>query len=93
VVEVRVHLVDLLNAIPMLERNLVHSNRQHAAIVQAILAGDPVRARQAMEEHVDGTAALLRGFLGGAGDAGDPGDPGEASDGGPDKSDLDSLLP
>jgi GntR family transcriptional regulator, transcriptional repressor for pyruvate dehydrogenase complex len=93
VVEVRVHLVDLLNAIPMLERNLVHSNRQHAAIVQAILAGDPARARQAMEEHVDGTAALLRGFLGGAGDAGEPGGPGDASDGGPDKSDLDSLLP
>ena len=69
VVEVRVHLVDLLNAIPMLERNLVHSNRQHAAIVRAILTGDPDRARQAMEEHVDGTAALLRGFLGGAGDA------------------------
>jgi GntR family transcriptional repressor for pyruvate dehydrogenase complex len=92
VVEVRVHLVDLLNAIPMLERNLVHSNRQHAAIVQAILAGDPARARRAMEEHVDGTAALLRGFLGGAG-AGDPGDSGDAGDGGPDKSDLDSLLP
>jgi DNA-binding FadR family transcriptional regulator len=71
VVEVRVHLVDLLNAIPMLERNLVHSNLQHAAIVRAILTGDPDRARQAMEEHVDGTAALLRGFLGSASDAGD----------------------
>ena len=64
VVEVRVHLVDLLNAIPMLERNLVHSNIQHAGIVRAILAGDPDGARQAMEEHVEGTAALLRGFLG-----------------------------
>ncbi len=48
----------------MLERNLVHSNTQHAGIVQAILAGDPDGARQAMEEHVEGTAALLRGFLG-----------------------------
>ena len=87
VVEVRVHLVDLLNAIPMLERNLAHSNRQHAAIVRAILAGDPDQARLAMEEHVEGTAALLRGFLGGAGDAGEP----DGTE--PDKSDLDSARP
>jgi DNA-binding FadR family transcriptional regulator len=64
VVEARVQLVDLLNAIPMLRRNLEHANIQHAAIVRAILAGDPERARRAMEEHVAGTAALLRGFLG-----------------------------
>lgn len=64
VVEARVRLVDLLNAIPMLERNLEHANVQHTAIVRAILAGDPERARRCMEEHVAGTAALLRGFLG-----------------------------
>ncbi len=64
VVEARVRLVDLLNAIPMLETNLEHANLQHATIVRAILAGDPERARHAMEEHVAGTAALLRGFLG-----------------------------
>ncbi|SRR5216683_1492145 len=64
VVDVRVRLVDLLNAIPMLERNLVHSNAQHAGVVRAILAGDPDGARRAMAEHVEGTAALLRGFLG-----------------------------
>jgi DNA-binding FadR family transcriptional regulator len=95
VVEVRVHLVDLLNAIPMLERNLVHSNLQHTAIVAAILAGHPDQARQAMEEHVEGTAALLRGFLGAAGDAGDidDGEPEKADDGEPAKSDLDSLRP
>lgn len=63
VVDVRVRLVDLLNAIPMLERNLAHSNAQHAGIVRAILAGDPEGARLAMDEHVEGTAALLRGFL------------------------------
>ena len=63
VVEARVRLVDLLNAIPMLERNLEHANVQHAAIVRAILAGDPERARRVMAEHVAGTAALLRGFL------------------------------
>jgi GntR family transcriptional repressor for pyruvate dehydrogenase complex len=64
VVEARVQLVDLLNAIPMLSRNLEHANVQHTSIVRAILAGDPDRARRAMEEHVAGTAALLRGFLG-----------------------------
>jgi len=64
VVEARVALVDLLNAIPMLERNLEHANVQHAGIVRAILAGDAERARRAMAEHVAGTAALLRGFLG-----------------------------
>ncbi|MBV9095057.1 MAG: FadR family transcriptional regulator [Streptosporangiaceae bacterium] len=64
VVAARVRLVDLLNAIPMLERNLEHSNTQHAAIVRAVLGGDPERARRAMAEHVAGTAALLRGFLG-----------------------------
>jgi DNA-binding FadR family transcriptional regulator len=64
VVEARVLLVDLLNAIPMLGTNLEHANVQHAGIVRAILAGDPERARRAMEEHVAGTAALLRGFLG-----------------------------
>ena len=63
VVEARVRLVDLLNAIPMLSKNLDHANVQHAGIVRAILAGDPDRARHAMEEHVAGTAALLRGFL------------------------------
>jgi DNA-binding FadR family transcriptional regulator len=63
VVQARVRLVDLLNAIPMLRRNLDHANAQHARIVHAILAGDPDRARRAMEEHVAGTAALLRGFL------------------------------
>ena len=64
VVEARVRLVDLLNAIPMLETNLEHANLQHAGVVRAILDGDPERARHAMEEHVAGTAALLRGFLG-----------------------------
>jgi GntR family transcriptional regulator, transcriptional repressor for pyruvate dehydrogenase complex len=91
VVEVRVHLVDLLNAIPMLERNLVHSNLQHARIVRAILAGDPDGARQAMEEHVEGTAALLRGFLGHGGSQGGPGGPGGDTD--RDRADLDTARP
>jgi GntR family transcriptional repressor for pyruvate dehydrogenase complex len=66
VVEARVRLVDLLNAIPMLGRNLDNSNVQHARIVHAVLAGDAERARLAMAEHVAGTAALLRAFLGSA---------------------------
>ena len=36
---------------------------QHTAIAAAILAGDPVQARQAVSEHLEGTSALLRGFL------------------------------
>jgi GntR family transcriptional regulator, transcriptional repressor for pyruvate dehydrogenase complex len=69
VVEARVRLVDLLNAIPMLRHNLDHSNVQHARIVHAILNGSPDRARRAMEEHVAGSAALLRAFLGTGGRA------------------------
>ncbi len=54
---------ELLRAIPVIPANIAHSDRQHAAIVDAILAGQPDVARIEMEEHVDGTAALLRGFL------------------------------
>ncbi|MBC7517537.1 MAG: FadR family transcriptional regulator [Microbacteriaceae bacterium] len=54
---------DLLDRIPLLEPNIVHSNRQHEAIVAAILGGQTVRAEEAMREHLAGTAALLRGFL------------------------------
>jgi GntR family transcriptional regulator, transcriptional repressor for pyruvate dehydrogenase complex len=64
VADVRMRLNELLDAIPVLERNIRHADGQHARIVAAILAGEPARARQAMEEHVEGTAALLRGFLG-----------------------------
>jgi len=61
--DVRMRLNELLDAIPLLAVNLEHSNDQHEAIVGAILAGDPAAARQAMQEHLSGTAALLRGFL------------------------------
>lgn len=64
VADVRMRLNDLLDAIPLLDRNIHHSNTQHAVIVGAILAADPSAARQAMAEHLEGTAALLRGFLG-----------------------------
>jgi GntR family transcriptional repressor for pyruvate dehydrogenase complex len=32
--------------------------------VSAVVAGAPARARRAMEQHCDDTAALLRGLLG-----------------------------
>jgi DNA-binding FadR family transcriptional regulator len=61
--DARMRLNDLLNAIPVLQRNIDHTARQHTAIVNAILAGDAGRARQATAEHLEGTGALLRGFL------------------------------
>jgi DNA-binding GntR family transcriptional regulator len=61
--DVRMRLNELLDAIPLLERNIQHSNDQHQAIVDAILADDPEVARRAMQEHLSGTAALLRAFL------------------------------
>ncbi|GAA2801225.1 FadR/GntR family transcriptional regulator [Kribbella solani] len=63
VADVRMRLNELLDAIPLLERNIAHSNVQHAVIVTAILTGDPAAARRAMQEHLSGTAALLRAFL------------------------------
>ncbi len=63
VVDIRSRVNELLDAIPLLAPNIEHSDRQHAAIVGAILAGDPAGARTTMAEHLAGTAALLRGFL------------------------------
>lgn len=62
--DARMRLNDFLNAIPVLQRNIDHTTGQHRAIVEAILAGDAVAARTAVAEHLEGTAALLRGFLG-----------------------------
>jgi DNA-binding FadR family transcriptional regulator len=61
--DARIRLNDLLNAIPVLKRNIDHTARQHAAIVHAILAGDAELARRAVAEHLEGTGALLRAFL------------------------------
>jgi DNA-binding FadR family transcriptional regulator len=63
VADVRMRLNELLDAIPLIERNILHSNEQHVLIVNAILDGDADAARSAMTEHLSGTAALLRGFL------------------------------
>jgi len=63
VTQVQAELDEMLHAIPVLDANIAHSDRQHARIVRAVLAGQPSRARRAMEDHCDDTAALLRGLL------------------------------
>lgn len=60
---VRASLNDLLDCIPLLVRNLEHSQHQHTALVEAVLDGDADGAREVMREHCEGTASLLRGFL------------------------------
>ncbi|MFI8950703.1 FadR/GntR family transcriptional regulator [Streptomyces sp. NPDC053750] len=60
---VRATVNGLLDCIPLLVRNLEHSQRQHTALVEAVLDGDADGAREIMREHCAGTAALLRGFL------------------------------
>lgn len=61
--ESRTRINKLLGRIPMIETNLTHSHEQHQRVVDAIFGGDSQTARSAMAEHLDGTAALLRGFL------------------------------
>ena len=63
VAENRMRLNGLLDQIPLLPRNIAHSDEQHEAIVMAILAGDGDGAAEAMRAHVAGSAALLHGFL------------------------------
>ena len=60
----RTRINELLDTFPLLPRNIEHSNRQHEAIVLAVLAGDADAAAEAMSEHLEGSEALLRGFLG-----------------------------
>lgn len=59
----RMRLNELLDCIPLLPRNIAHSDEQHEAIVTAILAGDADTAAQIMAAHVWASAALLHGFL------------------------------
>jgi DNA-binding FadR family transcriptional regulator len=63
VAEARIRVNDLLDRIPLLQANIVHSDEQHRVIVSAVLAGDAEAARAAMADHLAGTAALLRAFL------------------------------
>lgn len=63
VTQVQAAVHEMLLAIPVLPVNIEHSSAQHAEIVAAVEAREPERARRAMEEHCDDTAALLRGLL------------------------------
>ncbi len=63
VADVQLTLDRLLAAIPVIVRNLDHSDVQHARVVEAVLAGDAPAARAVMEEHCDATAELLRALL------------------------------
>lgn len=59
----RMKVNELLNEIPLLHPNIVHSNQQHEEIVMAILTGQSEKAAAAMRAHLEGSASLLRGFL------------------------------
>lgn len=63
VAQARTRANELLDRIPFLAVNLAHSNEQHERIIAAITAGKERPAREAMMEHLDGTASLIRGFL------------------------------
>ncbi len=60
----RMRVNELLDQIPLLPPNIAHSNHQHEAIIQAVLRGDSAVASEEMRKHLQGSAALLRGFLG-----------------------------
>ncbi|MBG6181630.1 FadR/GntR family transcriptional regulator [Arthrobacter sp. CAN_A1] len=64
VADARARVSDLLDCIPLLQPNLEHSNQQHQKIVDAILRGNHKEAYEATEDHLQGTASLLHGFLG-----------------------------
>ena len=63
IAENRMRVNCLLDDIPLLQPNIEHSNQQHERIVIAVLTGDAERAASTMQEHLEGSAALLRGFL------------------------------
>lgn len=64
VADARYRVNELLDRIPLLTPNIAHSNDQHEIMVAAILRGDEDAAAAATLEHLEGSAALLRGFLG-----------------------------
>jgi DNA-binding FadR family transcriptional regulator len=65
IARLQTQLSDLLGAFPIVVgASIHHSDQQHHQIITAIQKGQPARARQYMEAHVDATANLIRGFLG-----------------------------
>ena len=61
--DIQVRLTDMFNATPVIDEVLRHSDRQHAAIVDAVGRRDAVAARKAMEEHLTASHAFLHAFL------------------------------
>lgn len=61
--DLRTRLNRVLDAMPMMPPNLSHSNEQHSRIVGAVLSGRAELAASEMLEHLEGTEALLSGFL------------------------------
>ncbi|MDX6200564.1 MAG: hypothetical protein QOE24_785 [Frankiales bacterium] len=63
VTEAEVFVHDLLAATPLIPTKLQHSNQQHRLIVDAVVAGNPDAAQLYMADHLEATAAMLRGFF------------------------------
>jgi GntR family transcriptional repressor for pyruvate dehydrogenase complex len=64
VTQARSVIVDLYAQVPASAQETALSDAQHAVIVQAVLDGDHLRARAAMEEHCEATSVLLRSVHG-----------------------------
>ena len=61
--DIQMRLTDMFTATPVINDVLRNSDRQHAAIVDAIARGDPSAARDAMEDHLTASHAFLNAFL------------------------------
>lgn len=63
VADIQLRLDVYIDGVPVMPANLDHSDRQHATIIEAILAGNADKARVEMEEHVRSTSLLLEALL------------------------------
>jgi DNA-binding GntR family transcriptional regulator len=63
VAQSRMKINELLNNFPLLAPNIAHSSQQHEEIVMAILTGQAQKASDAMRAHLEGSSALIHGFL------------------------------
>ncbi|WP_166434038.1 FadR/GntR family transcriptional regulator [Roseovarius spongiae] len=63
VLDIQADLGELLVFLPPSKDALIHSNHQHAEIIEAIENGAPDAARAAMKAHLKGTEHFLGGLL------------------------------
>jgi DNA-binding FadR family transcriptional regulator len=61
--EIHSDLSDLMGMVPHSREACIHSTQQHKRIARAVVAGNPVRARKVMREHVLATNSFLKGLL------------------------------